>query len=188
MSFDLPRALWRIRPQRTAVYRRRAIDALPIVGGAAWAGPQLLLDTCVYIDVLQSRTPDVVDELLDARIINHSTICLAEMTHLLGRLDPTHGETSGVVEALQQTVGDIADHRLSAPSKAALGEAGMLAGLVSRLFRIGRTDRAQLLNDASLYLQAVECGWTILTRNVANFDCLEQVLPENRILFYEQQS
>jgi hypothetical protein len=44
------------------------------------AGAELLLDTCVYIDVLQGRTPASVDELLQARIINHSTICLGEMT------------------------------------------------------------------------------------------------------------
>jgi hypothetical protein len=62
-----------------------------------------VLDTCVYIDELQGRPPAPLDELLETRIVNHSTVCLAELTHLFGRLDPD------------------------------LGEAGMLAGMVSRV-------------------------------------------------------
>jgi len=54
-----------------------------------------MLDTCVYIDVAQGRTSSEVEELLTARISNHSTICLAELTHLFGRLDPSHPEPRG---------------------------------------------------------------------------------------------
>jgi hypothetical protein len=67
-----------------------------------------------------------------------------------------------------------------------MGEAGMLAGLVSRLLSVERSERPLLLNGASLYLQALEHGWTILTPNVRDFDCFDQLLPANRILFYEQ--
>ena len=147
----------------------------------------MLLDTCVYIDVLQGRTPVSVDELLKARIVNHSTICLAEMTHLFGRLDPGHAGTKGVLHEIRRSIDDMPDHRLSSPSETAMGEAGMLAGLVSRLLSVGHNERPQLLNDASLYLQALECGWTLLTRNVRDFDCFDQLLPANRILFYQQR-
>jgi predicted nucleic acid-binding protein len=43
-----------------------------------------------------------------------------------------------------------------------------------------------LLNDASLYLQAMERGWIVLTRNLRDFDYLDQLLPAGRVLFYEQ--
>lgn len=43
-----------------------------------------------------------------------------------------------------------------------------------------------LLNDASLYLQALERGWIVLTRNLRDFDYLDQLLPAGRVLFYEQ--
>ena len=69
-----------------------------------------------------------------------------------------------------------------------MGEAGMLAGLVSRLIGVERGERTLLLNDASLYLQALERGWTILTRNLRDFDYFDQLLPANRVLLYEQQS
>jgi len=152
------------------------------------AGGELLLDTCVYIDVLQGRTPASVDELLEARILNHSTVCLAEMTHLFGRLDPSHAGTKGVLREIRSMIEEIPEHRLSSPSEMTMGEAGMLAGLASRLLGIERSERLLLLNDASLYLQALEGGWTILTRNIRDFDCFDQILPANRVIFYQQES
>lgn len=187
MSFDLTRALRRIKPQRTASsIRRRPFELLPQVELPVAAGAELLLDTCVYIDVLQGRTPAAADELLEARVLNHSTICLAEMTHLFGRLDPAHAGTKGVLRDIHQVIQEIPPHRLSAPSPAAMVEAGMLAGLVARLLGVEPAKRALLLNDAMLYLQAVECGWTILTRNSRDFDYFDQILPAARVLFYQQ--
>ena len=63
-----------------------------------------------------------------------------------------------------------------------MGQAGMLAGLVSRL---SGADPG-LLNDASLYLQALERGWIVLTRNVRDFEIFDQLLPAGRVLFYER--
>lgn len=189
LSFDLSRALRRIKPQRKAdALPLRPFDALPVVESPVSAGAELLLDTCVYIDVLQGRTPASVDELLQARIVNHSTICLAEMTHLFGRLDPAHVGTKDVLREIRQTIEDIPGHRISSPSETAMGEAGMLAGLVARLLRFERGERMLLLNDATLYLQALERGWTVLTRNVRDFDCFDQILPAGRVLFYVQRS
>ena len=183
MNFDLSRALRRIRPQRAATgFRRRSIADLPTIQAPISAGPELLLDTCVYIDVLQGRSPEEVDGLLQARIVNHSTVCLAELTHLFGRLDPAHPGSAGVLREIRQVIEDIPAHRLSAPSADAMGQAGMLAGLVSRL---SGADPG-LLNDASLYLQALERGWIVLTRNVRDFEIFDQLLPAGRVLFYEQ--
>jgi predicted nucleic acid-binding protein len=186
LSFDLARALRRIKPQRTvgSMQRRRTTD-LPLVQTPIAAGAELLLDTCVYIDVLQGRTPANVDDLLEARILNHSTVCLAELTHLFGRLDPAHASTRTVLREIRRTIEGIPSHRLSAPSTTAMGEAGMLAGLVARLSGIDRGEDASLLNDANLYLQALERGWILLTRNAHDFDFFDQLLPASRVLFYE---
>ena len=187
LSFELARALRRIKPQRAAdALRRRPVTDLALVDAAASAGPELLLDTCVYIDVLQGRTPQGVDDLLQARIVNHSTVCLAELTHLFGRLDPAHPGTKGVLREVRRTIEDMPDHRLSSPSAPAMGEAGMLAGLVARLSGGDPAGAPALLNDASLYVQALERGWIVLTRNLRDFDYLDQLLPAGRVLFYEQ--
>jgi hypothetical protein len=51
LSFDLARALRRIKPQRTAeAIRRRSLEDLPVVESPVAAGAELLLDTCVYVD------------------------------------------------------------------------------------------------------------------------------------------
>ena len=130
----------------------------------------------------------MVDQLLQTRIVNHFTVCLSELTHLFGRLDPAHPNTKGVLKEIQQTIDDMPDHRLSAPSATVMGEAGMLAGLVARLTGASSNGRVALVNDASLYLQALENGWILLTRNLRDFDYFDQLLPSGRVLFYETTS
>ena len=36
-----------------------------------------------------------------------------------------------------------------------------------------------------LFLQALKLGFTLVTRNIAEFDYLLQLRPEGRVLFYE---
>lgn len=183
MTFDRSASLRRIKPQRRqAALTRRADAELPFVGGQSAAGRELLLDTCVYIDVLQGRTSVDVDRILQTRIINHSTVALSELTHLIGALDPAHAETVAVLKPLGQTIDDIPEHRLTAPSARASGQAGMLAGLVTRL--TGQSKSVALLNDAALFLHAAEMGCDLLTGNVRDFDWFDQLLPGRGLLLY----
>ncbi len=62
----------------------------------------------------------------------------------------------------------------------------MLAGLATRLSGAGPDGLPALLNDASLYLQALEHGWIVLTRNLRDFDVFDQLLPAERVLFYDR--
>jgi predicted nucleic acid-binding protein len=185
LSFDLKRSLRRLKPaRRTARLDRRPDAALPFISDDATGGPELLLDTCVYIDIFQDRAPVGLQTLLAARLCNHSGIALAELTHLFGRLDPRDIRTNSVIAELSGMILDIADHRLTAPSIHALGEAGILAGLTARL--TGTEPGQMLLNDAALYLQAIEQGQTLVTRNVREFDWFDQLLPTGRLLLYRQ--
>lgn len=125
-----------------------------------------------------------MDQLLQTRVINHSTVALSELTHLFGALDPAHAATAGVLKPLAQTIDDIPQHRLTAPSVRAAGEAGMLAGLVMRLTALPKTKA--LLNDAMLFLHAAESGCDLLTGNVRDFDWFDQVLPGTGLLLYRR--
>ena len=183
MTFDRRASLRRIKPQRSTIsLARRADTDLPFAERQAAAGRELLLDTTVYIDVLQGRTPTAVDRLLQTRIVNHSTVALAELTHLIGALDPSNSGTVKVLTPLSRTIDDIPAHRLTAPSARACGEAGMLAGLVTRL--TGRPNTAALLNDAMIFLHAAETGCDVLTGNVGDFDAFDQVLPGGGLILY----
>ena len=60
----------------------------------------------------------------------------------------------------------------------------MPAGLAMRL--AGRAKDQALLNDATLFLHANERGCVLLTRNLADFDALQQLAPAGNVLFYRQ--
>jgi hypothetical protein len=95
-------------------------------------------------------------------------------------------DTGRVLAEISELISDMPKHRLTAHSISVQGEAGVLAGLVARLSGNQSGREQALLNDATLYLQAVEQGQTVLTRNVREFDWFDQLLPSDRILFYRQ--
>ena len=187
LSFDLSAALRRLKPQRRAgALARRNDDDLPYLPEPNDVAREIMLDTCVYIDVLQGVTPPAVEELIAAQRPNHSSICLAELTHLIGRLDPDHPGTTQALNEVKGIIGEIPLRRLTAPSTRALGEAGMLAGLVARLSGQPLAREQALLNDAILDLHAVERGCVVLTRNLREFDLFDQLMPHGRVLFYRR--
>jgi predicted nucleic acid-binding protein len=187
LGFELERTLRRLKPQRRAKpLVRRPDDEVPLLAAEAGVGPPLLLDTTIYVDVLQGRSPPDVDELLRLRTCQHSAVCLAELTRAFGRLDPNHPGTAAALEVLAVTLGDIPAHRLAAPNVEVWGEAGVLAGL---LFRLGGYQRGQeraCLNDALIFLQARRLGCVLLSANLRDFDLLDQLLPGGRMLLYRR--
>ena len=186
MSFDLKSAERALKPQQARrPLKPRAESALRWAESEPKTGGPLLLDTTVYIDVLQGRTPAALDDLLRYRTLFHSAVCLSELTHAFGRLDPAHRGTKAALAAIAGTIDDIPRHRLFAPDVDMWGKAGMLAG---KALRLGGTPSGQaggrLLNDSLIYLQARRVGAAILTRNVRDFDLLEQLVPSGAVVFY----
>ncbi|MER8944510.1 hypothetical protein [Mesorhizobium sp. M0959] len=187
MGFDLSETLRSLKPQKhNGTLKRRADDDLPWVADEPAIGGPLFLDTSVYLDVLQGRSPVEVDTLLTYRRCHHSAVCLSELTQAFGRLDPKHASTKAVLETIEATVEDIPDHRLHAPDDAIWGQAGVLAGLVFRLSNLPKREghERRFLNDALVFLQARQLGASVLTGNVRDFDFLTQVLPTGRIILY----
>jgi len=185
--FDLRRSLRRIKPHRFPhQIQRRPRAELPFVTAAPMPGRDLLLDTCVYIDVLQGNTPTEVDALLKLRTSNHLAVCVAELTHGFGRLDPRHSGTDGVLQTIARVVEAIPGHRLEAASADVVIEAGILAGLLFRLCGLQPGQEVAALNDAIVYLHAAANGLEVLTRNLRDFDVMSQIVPDGRILFYDR--
>lgn len=187
MGFDLSEILRSLKPHKyTGTLERRADDDLPWIADEPAIGGPLFLDTSVYLDVLQGRSPVEVDTLLTYRRCHHSAVCLSELTHAFGRLDPKHASTKAVLETIEATVEDIPDHRLHAPDDAIWGQAGVLAGLLFRLSNLpkGEGHERRFVNDALVFLQARQLGASVLTGNVRDFDFLTQILPTGRIILY----
>ena len=68
---------------------RWAFDEPPFVGA-------LFLNACVYLDMLEGCTPEAVDKLLTHRIYHHSSVRIAELTHVFGGLDPAEARGMSV--------------------------------------------------------------------------------------------
>jgi predicted nucleic acid-binding protein len=190
LSFDLAQAERALKPQRAGrALKARGATELRWAAREAKAGRPLMLDATVYLDVLQGRTSAAVDDLLRYRSIFHSAVRLAELTHAFGRLDPAHSGTRKALAALAGAIDEIPRHRLFAPDTDLWGKAGMLAGKALRLGRIppGQGQERKLLNDSLIYLQARKVGAAVLTRNVRDFDLLEQLAPSGAVIFYGQE-
>ncbi|MEX2697365.1 type II toxin-antitoxin system VapC family toxin [Rhizobium mongolense] len=183
-DFDFDAALrWaRFDPRKT--FARRDDDELPFLSDMAEAGQELLLDTCVYIDGLQGRAPDIVANLLDIRHSNHSTIAVQELMHTVGVLDPEHPGTRAAVRQIRRMIREMPAHRIFVPDADTLGRAALLSGILCRLQGYQRDARLRALHDCVLILQAQKLGLTVLTANVSDFDYLLQLMPTGRSLFY----
>ena len=185
LSFDRAASIRRVRPQRDVKQLKRRVDTqLPFVNSSSRSGRELILDTSVYVNVLQAKLPSEIRQILGTRVINHSTVACSELAYLFGALDPGHLDTTKVLVKLSQTLDGIPPHRLTTPSPRACLEAGMLAGLTARLTAQLRT--MALLNDALLFLQAAELGYDLLTANIREFDWFDQLLPGSGLLLYRQ--
>jgi len=171
---DLPRLA--PRPRTELSYLE---DDLPSIGGP------LLLDTGVYIHQLKGRTPLALDDLLGLRRINHSVVAVQEMLHAIGVLDPADPRTTANVTAIRGVLDGIPSHRLHTPTQDVLTDAAVYAGVLCRLQGYARDRRMKALHDCTLFFQARQLGCTLLTANVVDFDCLRQLRPEGRILFYQ---
>ncbi|MET3597119.1 hypothetical protein ABID26_006543 [Mesorhizobium shonense] len=187
MGFDLSETLRALKPQkRQGTLARRADDDLPWSDDEPIIGGPLFLDTTVYLDVLQGRSPAGVDTLLTYRLCHHSAVSLSELTHLFGRLDPKHISTKTVLETIQATIADIPEHRLHTPDTAVWEQAGILAGLLFRMSNLpkGEGHERKFVNDALVFLQARQLGASVLTGNIRDFDFLSQLVPTGRIVLY----
>ncbi len=187
MSFDLDAALRWLRPRgKKRPLRRRPDDKLPWVDRAAAIGAPVLLDTTVYIDTLQGRSPAALDAFIGLRTCNHSSVCLSELAHAFGRLSPSDPRSEGALKVIGQSIREIPPHRVVTPDAMTWGAAGVLAGLLFRLGSYAAGAEQRSLNDALVYLQGRKLGWPVVTGNIADFDFLNQLVPDGRILVYRR--
>jgi hypothetical protein len=183
-DFDAARR-WARFDRRTTLARRRD-DELPFVDALPISGQGLLLDTCVYIDQMQDRSPQVLDDLIAQRQVNHSTVAIQELMHTVGVLEPSDARTAGVVAEIGKQIKAMPPHRVFAPDVEVLGRGALLSGILCRLQGYERDGRLRALQDCVLFLQAQKLGLVVLTANVGDYDMLLQLVPAGRALFYRR--
>jgi hypothetical protein len=184
-DFEAVRRWARLDPRRTLA--RRGDDELPFVNASLMGGQGLLLDTCVYIDQMQDRSPRVLDDLIARRQVNHSTVAIQELMHTVGVLNPSDTRTVAVIAEIGKQIRAMPPHRIFAPDMEVLGRAALLSGILCRLQGYAKDYKLRALQDCVLFLQARKLGLAVLTANVIEYDFLLQLIPTGRALFYRHQ-
>jgi predicted nucleic acid-binding protein len=183
--FDIDGSLRRLKAEKhvSALVGRSEAD-LTFIDNEPAAGPALLFDSTVYIHVLRGKAPIKIEELLQTRTLYHSAVVVGELTNRLGARVPQNHKESDAREKLLEAINGIPAHRLLTPTGTNWGEAGIIAGTLARLGGYPDGQTQDHLNDALIFLQARANGAIVLTANVADFDRLQQLLPDGRVLFY----
>ncbi len=163
--------------------RRRPDSDLDFLPRAPLPG-EILYDTTVYIDIEKSRFPQGLDILLAQRNPWHSTVVESELVYLCGRLDPHHPGTGAIVQEIDTVIQHWPPTRILNPDRAIWREAAILTGILTRLQHAAADDRGRIMNDALIFLCAVQRGCVVLSRNVRDFDLLMQLVPAGRAVFY----
>jgi len=184
-DFDAARRWARFDPQRTLT--RRSDNELPFVNAGSIGGQGLLLDTCVYIDQMQDRSPRILDDLIAQRQVNHSTVAIQELMHTVGVLNPSDARTATVIEVIGKQIRAMPPHRIFPPDNEILGRAALLSGILCRLQGYGKDGKLRALQDCVLFLQAQKLGLVVLTANIGDYDVLLQLIPAGRVLLYRSK-
>ena len=184
-DFDAARQWAQFDPQRTLA--RRLDDELPFVEENVIGGQVLLLDTCVYIDQMQDRSPEIIDALIERRQVYHSTVAIQELMHTVGVLNPRDARTAAVISEIRSMIQAMPAHRVFAPEPDVLGRAALLSGMLCRLQGYAADAKLRALQDCVLFLQAENLGCIVLTANIRDYDYLLQLIPGGKVLFYRRK-
>jgi predicted nucleic acid-binding protein len=162
----------------------RAESELEFLGRSGYRPAKLLYDTTVYIDILQGRFPPQGQALLRASEAWHSPVTESELAAACGMLDPTDSRTREIVEQIAEVIDHRSTHRTITPDAETWRDAGILSGTLARIQGYGKEQRRRVLNDAMIFETARKHGCVVLTRNVVDFDLLQQLDPAGRVMFY----
>jgi predicted nucleic acid-binding protein len=185
LSSEFRATLRRLKPEKHHhPLKRRPESDLDFLGDGSRPA-RLLYDTTVYIDILQNRFPRDGELMLRATEAWHSPVTESELAAACGLLDPAHPGTRQTIEELAGIMERRPAYRTITPDSDIWREAGILSGTLARLQGLAKNQRRRILNDALLFASARKYGCTVLTRNLADFDLLQQLDPSGRVLFYK---
>jgi predicted nucleic acid-binding protein len=185
LSSELWRSLRRYKPTKhNQPLQRRPDSELDFLGTIKTRPAKILYDTTVYIDVLQHHFPETGKLMLRAIAAWHSPVTEAELASAVGLLDPSHPKTPQLIDEIAGAIDHRPIQRTIVPDVIVWREAGMLSGILARLQGYDNSQRRRVTNDALLFVTARRHGCTLLTRNISDFDFLQQLDPSGRVLFY----
>jgi predicted nucleic acid-binding protein len=185
LSSELWRSIRRYKPERHArPLQRRADSELDFLETIRVKPAKLLYDTTVYIDVLRDQFPITGQLMLRAVEAWHAPVTEAELIAAVGLLEPNNSRTRPIIDKIATVIDQRPTQRTIVPDVIVWREASILSGILARLQNFDKDQRRRLMNDALLFVTARRHGCTLLTRNISDFDWMQQLEPAGRVLFY----
>lgn len=182
---DLEGGLRRLRPERIRRLTPRPSAALAHLDeGTVRRRVAVLLDTTVYVDVLRGSADPLLEAALRGCPLWHSTVAIGELARGLGAADPDRPAYRRQRELTAAYAGRIPEHRVVGPDREVFEFAGIASGILRRVLGLDADAPARHANDALLFFTARKHGLAVLTRNARDFDLLQQVEPDGRLLVY----
>jgi predicted nucleic acid-binding protein len=190
LTSEFQGALRRFKPEKHRTQlQARAESELEFIDTTDSRPSKLLYDTTVYIDILQGRFPQNGELMLRATEAWHSPVTEAELAATCGLLEPAHSQTREIIEQVVAVIDRRPGYRAITPDSEIWREAGILSGTLDWLQGgYGRDQRRRVLNDALLFASARKHGCAVLTRNVIDFDFLQQLDASGKVLFYRVET
>jgi predicted nucleic acid-binding protein len=184
LTIDLAGALRKLKPEKrrarlAARPRQEPVSAADLAG----AGPLALLpDTNVYILDAAGRLPSEAAALVDRALLVHCSVCLGELAVGVANADPERAGWRTGRDHYAALFAAVPATRLLTPDAQVWTEAGLIAGTLARTQGYGKAQLKGLLADALIYLTATKAGLPVLTADRADFDIIQQLAPEGRVV------
>lgn len=161
--------------------RERLVDwtAMASTGSAV-----LLLDTNVYIDRAAGRLAKPLRDMIDAALLFHCSVALAELAVGVANANPSRAGWTAIRDHYAALFAAIPESRVVTPDAETWADAGVIAGTLARTQGFQPHQRKDCLNDALIFLTAAKAGIPVLTADRDGFDLIQQIAPEGRFVHY----
>lgn len=177
---------------------RRPDAELPFDLAAIPADLPVMLDTGFYISRLKGKLVAPILDFVEGRPVLHSGIACGELAISVGMLTPGHATTPAYRAPIMNLLATIDMDQAIAPSATAWAEAGVITGILARTQHLNRSrkelspaedccqtgKRRKLLNDALIFLSAVEANAVLVSENINDMDLLLRFKPTAHVLLY----
>ncbi|HKT17388.1 MAG TPA: hypothetical protein VJR47_05050 [Stellaceae bacterium] len=158
----------------------------------------MMLDTGFYISRLKRKLARPILDFVESRPVLHSGVACGELAVSVGILTPRHPATPANRDPIMNLLATIDMDQTVAPSAAAWSEAGVIAGILARTQHLNRSsqepssvekccqegNRRKLLNDALIFLSAVESNAVLVSGNIIDVDLLLRFKPSAHVLLF----
>lgn len=177
---------------------RRPDSELPFDPAAVPADLPVMLDTGFYISHLKRKLAAPILDFVEGRPVLHSGVACGELAVSVGILTPGNPTTPSYRVPIMNLLATIDMDQTIAPSAAAWSEAGVIAGILARTQHLNKSrkdlspveeccqtgKRRKLLNDALIFLSAVESNAVLVSGNIIDIDLLLRFKPTAHVLLY----